>query len=177
MPAPIAYAALLRAINVGGTGKLPMSDLATLCTRAGFCDVKTYIASGNVVFTSPAKEPAVKRSLEQALEKYMKKPVPVALRTAAELEATIAANPFPKVEPVRLLVVFFDEPLTKASLAGAVTPDGEELVVKGRELFIHFPIGQGNSKLKLPLFKKTGTGRNLNTVVKLAAMTRALTGG
>ena len=176
MPAPIAYAALLRAINVGGTGKLPMTELTKLCTKAGFCDVKTYIASGNVVFTSPGKEAAVKAMLEQSLEKYMKKPVPVALRTAKELEATIAANPFPKVEPAKLLVVFFDEPLTKAVLEGAVTPAGEELQIKGRELFIHFPIGQGQSKLKLPIFKKTGTGRNLNTVVKLAEMTRALAG-
>jgi uncharacterized protein (DUF1697 family) len=176
MPAPIAYAALLRAINVGGTGKLPMTELTKLCTKAGFCEVKTYIASGNVVFTSPAKEATVKAALEQALEKHMKKPVPVALRTAKELEAAIAANPFPKVEPAKLLVVFFDEPLTKASLEGAVTPAGEELVIKGRELFIHFPIGQGQSKLKLPLFKKSGTGRNLNTVVKLAEMTRALGG-
>ena len=176
MPALIGYAALLRAINVGGTGKLPMTDLTKLCTKAGFCDVKTYIASGNVVFTSPGKEAVVKAALEQALEKYMKKPVQVALRTAKELEATIAANPFPKAEPARLLVVFFDEVLTKAALEGAVTPTGEELAIKGRELFIHFPIGQGQSKLKLPIFKKLGTGRNLNTVVKLAEMTRALGG-
>jgi uncharacterized protein (DUF1697 family) len=176
MPAPIGYAALLRAINVGGTGKLPMTELAKLCTKAGLCDVKTYIASGNVVFTSPAKEPAVKATLEQALAKHMKKPVPVALRTAKELEAAIAANPFPNVEPARLLIVFFDEPLTKASLEGAVTPAGEELAIRGRELFIHFPIGQGQSKLKLPIFKKSGTGRNLNTVMKLAEMTRALGG-
>jgi uncharacterized protein (DUF1697 family) len=174
MPAPIPYAALLRAINVGGTGKLPMIELTALCTRAGFCGVKTYIASGNVVFTSPAKEAAVKATLEKALETHMKKPVSVALRTAKELEAAIAANPFPKVEPAKLLVVFFDEPLTKAALQGAVTPAGEELAIKGRELFIHFPIGQGQSKLKLPIFKKVGTGRNLNTVVKLAEMTRAL---
>jgi uncharacterized protein (DUF1697 family) len=176
MPGPIAYAALLRAINVGGTGKLPMADLTKLCTKAGFCDVRTYIASGNVVFTSPGKEAAVKATLEQALEKHMKKPVPVALRTAKELEAAIAANPFPKAEPAKLLVVFFDEPLTQAALEGAVTPAGEELAIRGRELFIHFPIGQGQSKLKLPIFRKAGTGRNLNTVVKLAEMTRALGG-
>ena len=128
MPAAIAYAALLRAINVGGTGKLPMTDLTAICKKAGFGAVKTYIASGNVVFTSPAKEAAVKATLEQALEKHMKKPVPVAIRTAKELAATIAANPFPSVPPNKLLVVFFDAPLTKAVLEGAVTPDGEEAV-------------------------------------------------
>jgi uncharacterized protein (DUF1697 family) len=169
-----AYAALLRAVNVGGTGKLPMTDLATLCEREGFCDVKTYIASGNVVFTSSKKEAAVKVALEQSLAKFMGKPVAVMVRTPAELEATIAANPFPKAAANRLLVVFFDEPLTKAVLDGVVAPGGEQLAFKGRELFIHFPDGQGQSKLKLPAMKKAGTGRNLNTVVKLAAMTRAL---
>ena len=43
------FIALLRAINVGGTGKLPMSDLRSLCEKAGFRNVRTYIASGNVV--------------------------------------------------------------------------------------------------------------------------------
>jgi uncharacterized protein (DUF1697 family) len=176
MPAPIAYAALLRAINVGGTGKLPMIELTKLCTKAGFCEVKTYIASGNVVFTSPAKEAAVKASLEKALEKVMGKPVAVMVRTTPELESTIAANPFPGVPGNRLLITFFDEPLPKAAIAGIVGPDGEELAIRGRELFIHYPKGMGVSKLKVPRGLLLGTGRNLNTVVKLAEMTRVLGG-
>jgi uncharacterized protein (DUF1697 family) len=174
MPAAIAYAALLRAVNVGGTGKLAMTDLARLCEREGLCDVKTYIQSGNVVFTSPKREAAVKAALEKTLERHVGKPVAVLVRTADELEAIVAANPFPEVPPNRLLITFFDEPLPKASLAGVVAPGGECLAIRGRELFIHYPEGMGASKLKVPLLKKTGTGRNLNTVVKLAAMTRAL---
>jgi len=81
MPASIAYAALLRAVNVGGTGKLPMTELARLCEREGLCDVKTYIQSGNVVFTSAKKEAAVKAALEKALERHMGKPVAVMVRT------------------------------------------------------------------------------------------------
>ena len=176
MPAPTAFAALLRAVNVGGTGKLPMTDLTRLCVELGFHDVKTYIASGNVVFTTSKPESVVKATLEKALASHMKKPVSVAVRTAVELAATIASNPCPAAAPNRLLVVFFDEPLTHAALTGAETPGGEELVIKGRDLFIHFPNGMGQSKLKLPILRKSGTGRNLNTVVKLAAMTRALTG-
>jgi uncharacterized protein (DUF1697 family) len=179
MPAkfPVAYAALLRAVNVGGTGKLAMTDLARLCEKQGFCAVKTYIASGNVVFTCPQPEAAVKAALERVLEKHMGKPVPVMVRTARELQATLDANPFPKVDPKKLLVMFYDEPLATSALDGAVTPDGEELSIRGRELFIHFPIGQGNSKIKLPKMTTAGgTGRNLNTVAKLAAMTRALAG-
>ena len=59
-------------------------------------------------------------------------------------------------------------------LAGVVAPGGEALAIRGRELFIHYPNGMGDSKLKVPALKKAGTGRNLNTVMKLAAMTRAL---
>ena len=62
-----AYIALLRAVNVGGTGKLPMIDLTAMCEAAGLGKVKTYIASGNVVFTSPKSEKAVKAALEAAL--------------------------------------------------------------------------------------------------------------
>jgi uncharacterized protein (DUF1697 family) len=169
-----AFAALLRAVNVGGTGKLAMTDLARLCEKEGLCDVKTYIQSGNVVFTSPKKEAAVKAALEKTLERHMGKPVAVMVRTCDELEGVVKGNPFPKAAPNRLLIVFFDDPLTKAVLEGVVAPAGEELAIRGRELFIHYPDGMGVSKLKVPALRKAGTGRNLNTVTKLAAMTRAL---
>ena len=175
MPAATAYTALLRAVNLGGTSKLLMTDLTRLCEREGLCDVKTYIQSGNVVFTCAKNERSVKAVLEKTLERHMGKPVPVMVRTVDELEATIAANPFPEAPPNRLLITFFDEPLAKADLAGVVAPGGERLAIRGRELFIHYPAGMGVSKLKVPALKKAGTGRNLNTVVKLAAMTRALT--
>jgi uncharacterized protein (DUF1697 family) len=61
------FVALLRAVNVGGTGKLPMSDLAALCTRTGFGSVRTYVASGNVIFTTTLSEPRVKAALEAGL--------------------------------------------------------------------------------------------------------------
>ncbi len=65
-----AFVALLRAVNVGGTGKLPMGELVRLCESAGFCSVSTYIASGNVVFSSRETEARVKARLEQALQSY-----------------------------------------------------------------------------------------------------------
>jgi uncharacterized protein (DUF1697 family) len=172
MPASIAYAALLRGINVGGV-KLVMTDLARLCADEGFDGVKTYIASGNVVFTSTKKETAVRDALQRALAAHMGKPVPVLVRTAAELAATVAANPFPGVAGNRLLVFFLPDPPPKNVLAGVVSPDGEELAIRGRELFVHYPNGMGRSKLKVPLWN-VGTSRNLNTVAKLAAMTGAL---
>jgi uncharacterized protein (DUF1697 family) len=172
MPASIAYAGLLRGINVGGT-KLLMTDLARLCHGAGFACVKTYIASGNVVFTSPKKEAAVRDALERVLATHMGKPISVLVRTAAELEATLAANPFPHIAGNRLLVFFLPDAAPKNVLTGVVAPDGEELAVLGREIFVHYPNGMGRSKLKVPLWN-VGTSRNLNTVAKLAALTRAL---
>jgi uncharacterized protein (DUF1697 family) len=90
-----AYVALLRAVNVGGTGKLPMADLKVMAEAAGFTQVRTYIASGNLVFRSPLTEAEVKARLERQLATYAGKPVPVLVRTAAELAAIVAANPFP----------------------------------------------------------------------------------
>ena len=172
MPARTAYAALLRGINVGGV-KLLMTDLARLCASEGFDCVKTYIASGNVVFTSTKKEAAVRAAVEAALAAHMKRAIPVLVRSADELEATVSANPFPGIAGNRLLVFFLPDPPPTTVLAGVVSPDGEELAVRGRELFVHYPNGMGRSKLKVPLWN-VGTSRNLNTVVKLAAMTRAL---
>jgi len=80
-----AYVALLRAVNVGGTGKLPMTDLKRLCEEAGFQSVRTYIASGNVVFDSPLSEARVKKALESRMEEYAGKPVGVLVRTGPEL--------------------------------------------------------------------------------------------
>jgi uncharacterized protein (DUF1697 family) len=168
-----AFVALLRAINVGGTGKLPMSELAELCRAAGFADVRTYIQSGNVVFTSKLSELAVKKKLEALLAKKLGKPVGVMVRTADELRAALKSNPFKQAPPNRVLVLFLDEPPARAAFASLTGPDGEEVKLKGREVFVHYPNGQGKSKLKLPLVN-LGTGRNINTVSKLAEMAAEL---
>jgi uncharacterized protein (DUF1697 family) len=165
------FIALLRAINVGGTGKLAMAELAKLCEKAGFTAVTTYIQSGNVVFDSRASEPKVKALLEQALAAKVGKPVGVLLRSAAELEAVLAQNPFKQQPPSRVIVMFLDQAPPKSVLADVVAPGGEELAIHGREIYAHYPAGQGPSKLKLPL-ANVGTGRNINTVTKLAELAR-----
>ena len=88
------YIALLRAVNVGGTGKLPMSDLTAMCEDLGFGQVKTFIASGNVVFTSKLADAKVKATLEARLATYAGKPVGVMVRTAKEMAGVLADNPF-----------------------------------------------------------------------------------
>src|ERR1700712_568072 len=107
-PIMTAYVALLRAVNVGGTGKLPMTEFAAMCEKAGFEKVKTYIASGNVVFTSAKSEQAVKAALEEAMECYAGKPVGVMVRTATEIAAIAEANPFPQAPGNRVVVILLD---------------------------------------------------------------------
>lgn len=166
------YIALLRAVNVGGTGKLPMADLRALCEKAGFRDVRTYIASGNVVFTSDLTAPKALVTLESALAKRLGIATQVLIRTADELEAVITANPFPEAEPNQLIVVFLSKEEPLSAIDEWKIPGRERIALVGRELFIHYPDGMGQSKLKVP-FADQGTGRNLNTVRALLAMARA----
>ena len=164
------YVALLRAINVGGSGKLPMKKLAELCTELGFDDVRTYIQSGNVVFVSRKGEAAVRKALETALTKALRHPADVTVRTAAEMAAILKANPYPKAPPAKVGVAFLNGRLTKAALKEVVIPGKEEVELGRREAYIHFPDGMGRSKLKLPKAWGPATVRNVNTVGKLAAM-------
>ena len=163
------YIALIRGVNVGGTGKLPMAALRSLCTEAGFERVETYIASGNVVFESELAPAKVKAELEARLLAYMGKPVGVALRTAAEMAAVLNANPFPKVEPKFTYAIFLDHPPPHDALDHAVGRGGEVMRLGEREIFVHYGDGMGRSKLRIPA-AKSGTARNMNTIAKLAEM-------
>ncbi len=167
------YVALLRGINVGGKGKLAMSDLRDICERTGFDCAKTYIQSGNVAFKSSLPERQVKAKLEKALTTRMGRPAVALVRTPAELRAAIRRNPFKEAAPRQLLVLFLDEAPPKNALDRLRIPGREKVELAGRELFIHYPDGMGHSKLAHPLFD-IGTGRNLNTVEKLATMAEEL---
>ena len=164
-----AFIALLRAVNVGGTGKLPMSELKAMCETLGFGSVRTYIASGNVVFTSRKTESAVKKALEAELENYAGKPVGVLVRSAAEMAQVLADNPFPKMAPNRTMAVFLDRAPPADTLAGLRGQKDEEVRLGRREIYIHYGEGMGQSKLVVPA-AKTGTARNMNTVAALAKM-------
>lgn len=164
-----AYVALLRAVNVGGTTSLPMADLRTLCERAGMAGVRTYIASGNVVFSSSSAEQEVQRALEAALEAHVGCPVGVVVRTAEEMAAVLAGNPFPHAAPNRTVAIFLDAPPPADALAGASGRADEEIALGGREIYVHYPTGIGTSKLKIPA-ARAGTARNINTIARLAAM-------
>jgi uncharacterized protein (DUF1697 family) len=164
-----AFAALLRAVNVGGTGKLTMSDLKDICEELGFTAVRTYIASGNVVFLSRKSEAAVKSALEKRLEAYAGKPVGLAVRSAAEMAQVLADNPFPKAAPNRTMAVFLDQAPPADTLAHIRGQQDEEIRLGRREIYIHY--GQGMAKSKLVIAAaKAGTARNMNTVATLARM-------
>src|SRR5690349_18910563 len=163
------YVALLRAVNVGGTGKLPMADLKAICLDAGFIRVETYIASGNVVFESKSAASKVKSELEARLLTYAKKPIGVVLRTAAEMAAVVKANPFPKGEPKFTYAIFLDQRPPRDALEHTVGQNDEEMRLGAREIYVHYPSGMGRSKLRIPA-AKAGTARNMNTVATLADM-------
>jgi uncharacterized protein (DUF1697 family) len=164
-----AFVALLRAVNVGGTGKLPMSDLKEMCEALGFTGVRTYIASGNVVFTSRKSESAVKSALEARLNAYAGKPVGVLVRSATEMHTVLTGNPFPEAPPNRTVAIFLDAQPPADTLAMVRGRNDEQIGLGRREIYIHYGDGMAKSKLVVPA-AKAGTARNMNTVAVLAKM-------
>src|SRR6185312_12111131 len=126
-----AFVALLRAVNVGGTGKLPMSELREMCEELGFTGARTYIASGNVVFASRKAEAAVKAALEKRLAAYAGKTVGVMVRSAAEMAQVSADNPFPKAAPNRTMAIFLDDAPPRDTLAVVRGRRDEEINSEG----------------------------------------------
>jgi uncharacterized protein (DUF1697 family) len=164
-----SFVALLRAVNVGGTGKLPMTELKAMCEELGFTAVRTFIASGNVVFASRKSEAAVKAALEKRLAAYAGKPVGVMVRSAVEMAQVSSDNPFPKAAPNRTMAIFLDAAPPKDTLAGVRGRKDEEIKLGKREIYVHYGEGVGKSKLVIPA-AQTGTARNMNTVATLAKM-------
>ena len=176
------YIALPRGINLAGNKKVAMSDLRQLLARLGFGNPRSILNSGNLLFEAPTRAPA---KLEQLLEAECAKRLLLTtafhVRTAAELDATIAKNPLPKEarsDPSHLLVVFYKEaPAPSGLKALEAARTGPELVrLKGREAFIYYPDGMARPQLTPALLDRhlgRGTGRNWNTVQKLAALAGA----
>lgn len=165
------YVALLRAVNVGGTGKLPMADLKRICIECGFANVETYIASGNVVLDSGKTERQVKSALEAALSIYAGKPAGVMVRTTAEMEEVLTGNPFPETAPNRTVAAFLEGPPDARTMQSVSGLTDERIALGRREIYIAYGAGMGQSKLKLPA-AAAGTARNMNTVAKLAMMAK-----
>jgi uncharacterized protein (DUF1697 family) len=175
------WVAMLRAVNVGGNGKVPMAGLRELAVSLGFEGVKTIVNSGNLAFRAQAKSAA---ALESKISAGCQEKFGVAtdalVRGEQEWAAVIAANPFleeAKSDPARLVVMpLHHEPTAEALKALQKVAAGlgrEQIRAVGRELFMFYPDGQADTKLTIKLIEKslgtTGTGRNWNTVQKLLA--------
>jgi len=163
------FIALLRAVNVGGTGTLSMADLRSLCEGLGLTDVRTYIQSGNVVFSSSWSQAHAKAELETALLRKIEKHTDVIVRSSTEMASILRRNPFPLVESNKVSVFFFDRAPKQALFAAITIPGREKVRLAGRELYVHYPEGMGRSKLKLSNLG-VATARNINTVATLAKM-------
>ncbi len=165
----LTFIALLRAVNVGGTGKLSMGELTALCEAEGFTEVRTFIASGNVIFKSGKSESQIKAALEASLRAYAGKPIGVLVRTAVELAAVRKANPFPEAAPNRTVAIFLNKPPPATALAEITGQAGEEVRLGKREIYVHYGAGMAKSKLRIPA-AADGTARNMNTIAKLTAL-------
>lgn len=176
------YAVFLRGVNVGGV-KVPMAELRAMAEAMGFVEVKTLLQSGNLVVADPKGRSA--GELEPLFEAEAKatfgRAIDFMIRTPEELSAAIAANPFPEMakdDPSHLLVFFLKgkapDHAAIAALNAAISGP-EQAAAAGRELYITYPDGIGTSKLSDRLIgqalgKQSATGRNWNTVLKVAAL-------
>ncbi|MCA9609943.1 MAG: DUF1697 domain-containing protein [Myxococcales bacterium] len=173
MARPPQHVLLLRAVNVGGTGKLPMADLRRMLEALGCTDVRTYIQSGNVVLRAPARLAArLCRALPDAIEAEHGHRPPVLLRDEKALRAVVANNPFPEIEdPKRLHVAFLGEAPAPDRAIDPNRSPGDRFVLRGRELYLHLPAGVGQTKLDNAYLERalgtTSTVRNWRTVGKL----------
>lgn len=171
------YAALLRSINVGGRRKVPMAELRRLLTDLGWSGVRTYLQSGNAVFTTDSADPGP--LLERALAGHFGFEVPCLLRTARELREVAAACPYPadELDPAKLIVLFLEHDPGPGHFdsvdAAAHAPDTFQHI--GRAVYCHFPDGMGRSRLPAALEAArppvTATGRNWRTVQRLIELT------
>ena len=177
------YVALLRAVNVGGTGKLAMADLRAVMKNLGYQNIETYIQSGNAVFDASKGAAAVAKELAAALEKHTGAPVGVILRTHEELGRVVAANPFAAeaaIDGARVHAAFLAGqalPTARAGLDAIVAKypaRRDRFHLAGDAVYFHFPDGAAETKFSGKGLDKilgvAATGRNWNTVLKLFEM-------
>jgi uncharacterized protein (DUF1697 family) len=172
------HVALLRGINLAGKRRVAMAQLRELLTERGYEDVRTHLQSGNVVLRAPARAPQLERELAAAIEAEFGFTVPVVVRSAAQLAAIIAEDPFRDVvtEPKLYQITFLtDRPAagTEARLQ-AIAAGAERVAVRGREVYTWHPDGIGRSKLGAALGAaakgRVATTRNFRTVCALAEL-------
>jgi uncharacterized protein (DUF1697 family) len=172
------HIALLRGVNVGGK-LVAMAALRKLLEDVEASQARSLLNSGNLVFASAKRGPALEGLLEAEAERQLGLTTRFLVRSPQEWAAMIAANPFPEAatrDPAHLVaMVLKDAPTATAASALSTAIAGPEIAtVIGRTAYIVYPEGIGRSKLTIGVIERklgtTGTGRNWNTVLKLAAL-------
>ncbi|MBI1826131.1 MAG: DUF1697 domain-containing protein [Planctomycetes bacterium] len=175
------YVALLRGINVGGKNSIPMRELAAMFAKADCADVRTYIQSGNVIFTaSPKCAKMLPKLMAEQIEHRFGFHVPVIIRSADELQRVATKNPFLRrdIEPDQCHVAFLANTPNKAD-AAELDPrrsPGDSFMIQGQEIYLHLPKGVAKSKLTNAYFdsklRTVSTVRNWRTVLKLIELSK-----
>jgi uncharacterized protein (DUF1697 family) len=174
----VTYLALFRGINVGGTGILPMKELVGILESLDFGDVRTYIQSGNVVFTGPRDDPVrISKRICAEIGKQFGFEPEILLLEPGELKQSIDGNPFPEAEsePKTLHLFFLQSVPENPDLEAAeqLKRDSERFALAGNVFYLHAPEGIGRSKLAGKVEKLLGvaaTGRNWRTVTSIMAL-------
>ena len=169
------YVALLRGVNLLGVSTLKMADLKAIAETLGLQSVRTHIASGNLLFASDRPEEELRVMLERRLNAHMGRDVRVMLRTAAELESVVRANPFPDAPSNQVQAFFMNDPPPADLIATVRNKANDERVAAGaREVFVAYgEKGIGRSRMRIPA-AEAGTARNMNTVARLAKLAREM---
>jgi uncharacterized protein (DUF1697 family) len=175
------YISFLRGVNMTGHNSIKMTDLASLYINLGLTDAKTFIQSGNVIFTGKPDqaESLLSETIEKEILEKFKYTVPVMIRTSSELSGLISVNPFLeelKFDPVKMAVIFLHEEPTSDQIKKVKDVDypPDKFKIIGREIFIYCPNGFGRTKLYTNFFEKKmgviGTARNWKTITTLLGL-------
>ncbi len=167
-----SYVALLRGINLGRR-KVAMAELREISEAAGFTEVRTHLNSGNLIIETDGSAASVRTTLEPLIAERFGFEVPVVVRSAKQLKAALAANPFDAANPSQLIITFCSAAPSAAAVSKLreLATDQEELAVHGKEVFIDYRGGLARSKLAASGDTGTiATGRNLRTVQKLVEL-------
>lgn len=169
-----SYVALLRGINLMGGTTLRMAALKEIAEELGLRGVRTFIASGNLLFTSSATEREIKSTLEAALKAHLSRDVGVMVRSAEEMADVAAGNPFGDSAASYVVAIFLDDVPATDALESARKVEDERMALGKREIYVHYARGQGQSRLAIPAAAR-GTARNMNTVARLAELAKETT--
>jgi uncharacterized protein (DUF1697 family) len=172
--------ALLRGVNLAAARRVGMADLREVFADLGLANVRTVLASGNLVFEGLGRAgTALEARAEKALAQRLELETEVFVRSAADWRAMIEANPFvaeAREDPAHLVVMILKQapaPNAEEALVAAIS-GRERARIVGRAAFIVYPDGIGDSRFTGARLDRAlgvrGTGRNWNTVLKLAEM-------